>query len=137
MCIIGLFISFDILFVCFNIFLWRRFARSVLKILSVFLFPNSVQLLVDVSIQSVYYIGIWVIWYACKCPNLPILRNIVILIFVRIIFDEIFLFIHFLFQFHFSENESLFQDLLLFFYLQVFGAHLESIHLFFVLFHFV
>ena len=45
MCIIGLFISFVsvILFVCFNnnIFLWRRFARSVLKILFVFVFPDS------------------------------------------------------------------------------------------------
>ena len=45
MCIIRLFISFVsvILFVCFNnsIFLWRRFARSVLKILFVFLFPDS------------------------------------------------------------------------------------------------
>ena len=92
--VIGLFISFVsvILFVCFNnnIFLWRRFARSVLKIFFVFLFRDSFQLLVDVSIHSVYFIGIWVTWYACKLPKLPILVHIVILIFVRIIFDGIF-----------------------------------------------
>ena len=49
MCIIDLFISFVsvILFVCFNnsIFLWRRYTRIVLKILFVFLFPDSFQLL--------------------------------------------------------------------------------------------
>ena len=41
------------LFVCFsnNIFWWRRFARSVLKIFFVFLFPDSFQLLVDVYIH--------------------------------------------------------------------------------------
>ena len=112
MCIIGQFISFVsvILFVCFNnnILLWRRFARSVMKILFVFLFPDSFQLLVNVSIHSVYKIGIWLIWYVCKHSNLPILRYIVILISVRIIFDEIFY--YFIFRFNFS-----FQKMNLFF----------------------
>ena len=96
MCIIRLFLSFVsvILFVCFNnnIFLWGRFSRSVLKILFVFLFPDCFQLPVDVSIQSVYFTGICVTWYACKLPNLTIsyLKYVVILISVRIIFDAFF-----------------------------------------------
>ena len=102
MCIIGLLISFVTVigFVCFNnnIFLWRRFARSLLKILFVFLFPDSFQPPVDVSIRCFYYIGIWVIWYACKHPNLPILRYLVILVSARIIFDEIFY--YFIFRFN-------------------------------------
>ena len=105
MCIIGLFISFFIsviFLVCFNnnIFLWRRFAEIVLKMLFVFLFPDSFQLLVDVSIHSVYKIDIWVIWYVCMHPNLPILRYVVILISGRIIFDEIFY--YFIFRFNVS-----------------------------------
>ena len=62
-----------ILFVSFNnnIFLWWRVVRSVLKVFFVFLFRDSFQLLVDVSIHSVYIIGIWVTGYPCKLRISP------------------------------------------------------------------
>ena len=74
----------------------------------------SFQLLLDVSIHSVYFIGIWVTWYACitcsicitcryrirfwsfvlifiRLPNLLILRYIVILISVRTFLMKFFI----------------------------------------------
>ena len=122
-------------FVSITIFSGDGDLREVFWRYSLFIFPDSFQLLVNVSIHNVYFIGIWVTWYACKLPNLSIFRYIVILISVRITLMNFF--IHFLFQFQFSENESLFQDLLLFFYQPLFGVHLDCIDLFFVFFHFV
>ena len=139
MCIIGLFLSFVsvILFVCFNnnICLWRRFARGVLKIFfvffslitfscsSMFLFTMFISLVsqsIDIRVNS-RIAHFEVHCYSHLCENH---------------FGSNFVLSYFSFQFQFSENELLFQDLLLCFYLRVFGVHFDCIDLFFVLCHY-
>ena len=119
-------------FVSKTIFSCDEDLREVFWIYSVFLFRDSFQLLVHVSIHSVYFIVIWVTWYAYKHLNLPIMRYIVILIswesflmklFIVSFFISILVFRKWIFFSRFA--------IILFFYLRVFGVHLDCIDLLF------
>ena len=102
--------------------------RDVFWSYSLFLFPDSFELFVDVSIQCLFH---WRLSHLI-CVLTTEFTHLEVHCHSRLCEKHFwwnFLF-HFSFLFQFSENESLFQDLLLFFYLRVFGVHLDCIDLF-------